>query len=180
MNVFDLPAQGSGYEFGSSWGTGDLQANFNAGLLTLAPCTNVWNPTDTYWVQGGSAPYKNMDASMYVQSTALAGQTVTFDGSTVLNSLSSPYTSVAFIKDFTTGYTLVNSTTEALVSSEPFSITLATQPGDIIQYGFETIGPDAVPGNSLGVVEITAVPEPSTFALLGLGALGGLVWRRRQ
>jgi hypothetical protein len=29
-------------------------------------------------------------------------------------------------------------------------------------------------------VSLTAVPEPTTLALLGLGVVGGLVWRRRQ
>jgi hypothetical protein len=182
MNVFNLPADGGAYQFGNPWGTADLQAAFSGTSLTLAPCTNVWETTDTYWVKAdGVSPNKNMDANMYVQNDGLAGQTVTFIGNVLNNSLVSPYTSVAFIKDFNSSYGLVGSITAPLVGGNSFSITLATTPGDHIQYGFETIGPDANPGtaSSLGFVEIVEVPEPSVLALLGLCAAGALVWRRR-
>src|SRR3989442_12520790 len=51
MNVFSLPADGGGYQFGSGWGAVDLRAAFSGDLLTLRSCTNVSNPTTTYWVK---------------------------------------------------------------------------------------------------------------------------------
>ncbi|MGO8839228.1 MAG: PEP-CTERM sorting domain-containing protein [Limisphaerales bacterium] len=179
MNVFDLPSNGGGYEFGSTWGTADLNATFSGPTLTLTPNTSIDRdvPLDTYWWQdasGTSPGNKTMDASMYVQNDALAGQTVTFTGDVLQNTLVSPYTSVAFIKDFNAGYGLVASITVALTPGV-FSFSLATTPGDHIQYGFETIGPDARLATiaTLGNAEIIAVPEPSTIALAGLG--GALV-----
>ena len=172
MNVFNVPADGGAYQFGNPWGTADLQASFSGSTLTLAPCVNVWETTDTYWVKpDGVSPNKNMDASMYVENDLLAGQTVTFEGDTLANTLVSPYTSVAFIKDFNSSYQLVNSMTVALVSGQEFDFSLATAAGDHIQYGFETIGPDANPATAaaLGNVQIAPVPEPSTLALAGLG-----------
>jgi len=183
MNVFDLPTAGGGYEFGSVWGTTDLQANFSPGILTLAPCVNVWETSDTYWVQAdGVSPNKTMDASMYVQNDALAGDTVMFDGSALLNTLQAPYTDVAFIKDFTPNYGASTSVTAQLIPGQGFSLTLATTAGDHIQYGFETIGPDANPATvaGLGIVEIATVPEPTTLALIGLGSVAMLAARRRQ
>jgi len=147
MNVFELPANGGGYDFGSSWGTADLDASFSGTTLTLTPNTSIDRdvPNDPYWWVGGAggAPNKTMDASMYVEDDTLAGQTVTFAGNTSANTLVSPYTCVAFIKDFTPGYSLNGSVTLPVVGGQGFSITLATAPGDHIQYGFETIGPDA-------------------------------------
>jgi hypothetical protein len=181
MNVFNLPADGGAYQFGGAWGTADLQASFSGNTLTLAPNINVWNPTDTYWVKpDGVSPNKNMDANMYVQNDALAGQTVTFIGDTLVNSLVNPYTCVAFIKDFNTSYSLVGSATIPLVSGQYFDFSLATQAGDHIQYGFEMIGPDANPATaaSLGLVQV--VPEPSTLALLGVGLAAPFLVRRRK
>ena len=41
MNVFELPANGGGFVFGSPWGIPDLNAAFDdgAGTLTLSPNT---------------------------------------------------------------------------------------------------------------------------------------------
>jgi hypothetical protein len=181
MNVFNLPADGGAYQFGGSWGTADLRAAFSGNTLTLAPCTNVWETTDTYWVKAdGVSPNKQMDANMYVQNDALAGQTVTFLGGTVANTLSGQYTVDAFIKDFNSSYSLVGSSTVQLIPGQFFDFSLATQAGDHIQYGFEMIGPDANPftAGSLGFVQI--VPEPSTLALVGIGLAAPLFIRRRR
>ncbi len=176
MNVSNLPADGGAYQFGSSWGTSALQANFSGPVLTLAPCTNVWETTDTYWVKpDGVSPNKNMDAVMYVQNDALAGSSVTFTGLGLANTLVSPYTCVAFVKEFASDYSSYTSSTTPLVPST-FSVTLNTTPGGHVQYGFETIGPDANPTTaaSLGNAQVTAVPEPTSIVLV-LGGLLGLV-----
>ncbi|HTS19703.1 MAG TPA: PEP-CTERM sorting domain-containing protein [Verrucomicrobiae bacterium] len=177
MNVSNLPADGGAYQFGSAWGTGDLQASFAGTTLTLAPNINVWETTDTYWVKAdGISPNKNMDAAMYVENDAWAGSTVDFTGFTLANTLVSPYTSTAFIRDFVPDYSSFTTVTAALVPGVGWNISLPTTAGDHIQYGFETIGPDANPltAAALGNVEVTAVPEPSSIALV-LAGLSGLV-----
>ena len=161
MNVFELPSNGGGYDFGSAWGTADLDATVVGTNVVLTPNTSIDRdvPNDPFWWVGGAggAPNKNMDASYYVQDDTLAGQTVTFMGTCISNSLVSPYTSVAFIKDFDSSFNLTGSTTVPLVAGTPFSISLATTPGHHIQYGFETIGPDARIATvaSLGQVIVT-------------------------
>lgn len=171
MNWFDNNNGSPGnYVSGGTWGTADLQASFAANELTLAPNTNVYDPANSYWVNPDGSGAKWMDANFYVQNDALGGQTLTFSGKVLDNSLVSPYNSVAFIKDFNSSYAVVASQTADLVSGQPFTITLATIAGDHIQYGFETQGPDANPATvaSLGAVTIAAVPEPSSLAFMGL------------
>lgn len=182
MNVFSRPADGGAYQFGGSWGLSDLRGSFSPGQLTLLPCINVWETTDTYWVKAdGVTPNKNMDANFYVQNDSLAGQNLQFSGLCISNTLptgTDNYSSVAFIKDFNSSYSLVGTTTANLVSGQPFSIDLATIAGDHIQYGFETIGPDANPTtvDTLGFAIVQA-PEPSSLVLAGLGCV--VLLRRR-
>jgi len=171
MNVFALPGDGGGYMFGSAWGTAALRANFDVtgtNFVTLTPNTNVYNSTDAYWVKPDGSGNKNMDASFYVQDDTLAGQTLTFSGTCISDTLVSPFTSVAFIKDFAPDYSFSTPVTATLVTGQTFSITLSTSPGDHIQYGFETIGPDVNPGllDSYGkvVIEVNNV-DPSLSAV---------------
>ena len=188
MNVFELPANGGAYDFGSAWGTADLNASYTGPVLTLTPNTSIDRdvPNDSYWWVGGAggAPNKTMDASMYVQNDSLAGQTVVFVGDTLSDTLISPYTSMAFIKDFAPDYSSYTEDSISLVGGNAFSLSLATTAGSHVQYGFETIGPDArlATVGALGNVSITAapVPEPSTLALAGLCSAAAMGFIRRR
>jgi len=189
MNVFELPSNGGGYVFGSSWGTADLTAVFSGDVLTLGP--NTIGDPDPFWYQGGGGPgapgNKTMDASMYVEPAAgtYAGQTVTFEGNVLSNSLVDPYSSVAFIKDFAPDYSSSVSVSVPLTPG-PFSISLAADADPLrhVQYGFETIGPNVwvTDVEPYGKVEIAAVPEPASMLLAAFAAVvcaGAGVTRRR-
>jgi hypothetical protein len=189
MNVFELPSNGGAFIFNSAWGTADLDASFTGPVATLTPNTNIdaTNPVDTFWWQTGPGGpgtgegNKTMDANFYVQNDALAGNTIEFQGNVLSNSLVAPYTTTVFIKDFAPDY---SSFTTATVNAAPglFDLTLPTGVGTHVQYGFETIGPDArlseVAG--FGKVQVTAVPEPITLSALGAMALPLLMRRRSR
>ncbi len=156
MNVTD---SGGNFQFGSGWGTADLDAYFTgASTLTLTPNTSIDRdkPTDPYWWVGGTngAPNKIMEANMYIQDDTLAGQSISFSGTCLTNSLTPDYTAIAFIKDFAPDYSVNTPTTVVLVDGQPFTLNLDTTAGHHIQYGFATTGPDARIANvtSLGQV----------------------------
>lgn len=185
MNVFELPSNGGGFVFGSGWGTADLCASFSGPVLTLTP--NTIGDPNPFWYTPSGGPgatgNKIMDASFYVDTTGVfTGQTLNFTGVVLANTLVSPYTSVAFIKDFAPDYSSFVSVTAPLVNGL-FNLSYATinDPGRHIQYGFETIGPDVWVTDvaSKGLVQITAVPEP-TIATLLLGGLVGLAAAQRR
>lgn len=200
MNVFDIPQNVAQppyppnlgpYQFGSPWGTADLMAAFSGPTLTLRP-NSIGDP-NPYWYIGGGAPgavgNKMMDANMYVEIGSLPGQTLTFTGSVLANSLvgsvnamGNGWTAVAFIKDFAPDYSSSVSQTIALTPGD-FSISLLTvnDPARHVQYGFEVIGPDVwiTDNASYGSIQITAIPEPASAALL-LGGLTLLATVRRR
>src|SRR4051812_5269718 len=181
MNVYALSGGGQGaYQFGSGWATNALPAYFTGtSTATLLPNTNVWNPNDNYWVNTNTVPAignKWMEANFYVDTGfTLAGQTVTFTGNVLNNTLVSPYTAVAFIKEFGPGYSYIGMTTAPL-SAGPFTVTRAIGAGNICQYGFMTTGPDADPATaaSLGKVVLAVNnADPSISAMASHAVVEG-------
>ena len=180
MNVFNLPADGGAYVFGQGWGTADLRGFFDitgTNTLTLTPNTNVYNPSSSFWVKPDGSGNKTMDASFLIQNDALLGQGITFNGTCVSNTLDAGYTSVAFIKEFDSNFgNIINQTTVTPVTGQPFSIFLQSTSGAHIQYGFETIGPDANPTNlvNLGKVVYAVSPkDPSVSTLASQAVVEG-------
>ena len=185
MNVFEL--NDTTFAFGQPWtATADLNASFSGPTLTLTPNTSISRDvalSDTFWWTGGGQGNKSMHANFYVQNDALAGQTVTFTGSVTANTLVSPYTSSVFIRDFAPDFSSFNTITAPVVNGT-FTIALATinDPARHVQYGFETVGPNARLDqvSTLGSVTVQAVPEPSAMALIGLGVVGVLAAARSR
>lgn len=163
MNVSNLPQNGGAYQFGKVWATADLNAAFAGGVLTLTPNTSISRDvatTDPFWWNPDGSGNEIMDASFYQQFDGLAGKTVTFAGYCAANSLVAPYVSTVFVKDFVADYSSSVAATVPLVPGQPFSVTLATKAGDHIQWGFETVGPNAslAAAPALGQVLVTAGP----------------------
>lgn len=142
MNVFDL---GNNFIFGSPWGVGDLTATWAGSNVTLGP--NVIGDPDPFWYIGGGAPgnpgNKLMEANLYAETIGtLNGQTVTFTGNVLANSLTSAHTAIAFIRDWPSNFSSVNQVTVPLPASGMFSISLNTinDPTRVVQWGFQMKG----------------------------------------
>jgi hypothetical protein len=156
MNVSNLPAPlGDGaYQFGSPWGFADLNASFSGSNLTLSP--NTIGDANEYWYRcvapvtppncgGPGAPgNKIMEANSYaeVNDGSLAGQTVTFSGNVISNTLTSAHVAYAFVKDFAPDYSSFVGNVIPLPASGGFTVALNTVPDPArhVQYGFQMVG----------------------------------------
>jgi hypothetical protein len=169
MNVYELPANGSSYVFGSSWGVADIKSTIDTtnNTLTLQPNFNTYrdNPADAFWVnQTTLAGNKMMEAYTFVEPGAtFSGVDLTFSGNVQSKTLNSNYTAFYFIKalDPNNGYldAFNDSKIFFLPPSGNFSVSASAAelaPGLIIQYGFMVIGANANPADeaNLGSVVI--------------------------
>jgi hypothetical protein len=174
MNVFNLPADGGAYQFGSPWGTGDLTATFAGDVMTFTP-NSIGDP-DPYWYIGGGGPgapgNKIMEANMYVEPAgSLPGMTVTFSGVVISNSLTSAHACKAFIRDFAPDFSSVVEQSVPLGAAGVFSIMLNTinDPARHVQYGIQMVGPnvwvtDLPQFGSIVIGPANAIPvEPTTW-----------------
>jgi hypothetical protein len=173
-----------GYGAGG-WSIAALPAVISGNQLTLSPNVNTYAPGNTYWTNPDGTGANQMDAAIYTETIGLYVNTsLTFTFNVLANTLAAGYTADAFIKDFGPGYSYNGEQTVNLtpgVDSVTYTLT-GNNPGEIVQYGFELIGPNANPATvaALGNVEIVPVPEPTTLALAGLGGFAALSLIRRR
>lgn len=199
MNVFQLPEDGGGYVFGAVWGVPDLVSVFDNGADTLTLSPNTIGDANEFWYQctgSGTAPNcgspgalgnKIMDANTYVELPVdtVNGQTVTFQGTVVSNSLTGPHVAKAFIRDFAPDYSSFNESAVVLAPG-PFSINLLTDAaaGRHVQYGFNFNGPnvwitDVAPFGNVVIETLGAAGIPGDFDNDGdVDGRDFLVWQR--
>lgn len=187
MNVFDLPSNGGGYQFGSSWGIADLNSTFpNSSTVTFWPNT-IGDPA-SYWYTPSGGPgatgNKIMEANLYSQPAdgTYTGKILRFKGvvdTFTLQTGTNPntdYTFKAFIRDFAPDYSSVVEQTATITTTGSFSISLLTNsdPTRHVQYGLQMKGAnvwvtDVAPKGSVTVTAV--VPEPSTLVALATAGL---------
>jgi hypothetical protein len=177
MNVFELPANGGGYAFGSPWGIPDLKSEIDvtSNTISLYPNFNTYadNSTDAFWVnQTTLEGNKQMEASTFVEPGATFNENdLTFSGNVITNTIDAGYEVKYFIKalDPNSGFSdaLGGSQVFDLPSSGAFSVTVpaANLPaGLIIQYGFTVIGVNANPNQEAALGKVVLGPACSIDA----------------
>ncbi|MCH9661715.1 MAG: hypothetical protein K0U54_12495, partial [Bacteroidetes bacterium] len=172
MNVFETPANGGGYVFGSGWGVPDLKSTIDpgAGTVTLQPNFNTYadNPTDPFWVdQTTGEGNKSMESNTFIEDNSLVGSELTFSGNVASNTLDANYTAIAFIKVFNADFSVLKIETTPLVSGADFTVNYTDVEGTdaVVQYGFQVVGINANPVDeaTLGSVVVTApAPDQTT------------------
>ena len=169
MNVFQLPADGGGYEFGSPWEIDKLKTlvNIAENTISLQPNFNTYaeNSGDAYWVnQSTMMGNKDMEANTFAEPGAsFNGQDLTFSGAVMANTLADGYTATFFIKALDPNNDYQDALGGAKIAELPESGNFTVSAtgaelaaGLVIQYGFAVRGPNANPANEamMGSVRI--------------------------
>ena len=165
-NVFETPANGGGFVFGSPWGVSDLKTVVDpTATVTLQPNFNTYddNPTDPFWVdQATGLGNKDFEGNTYVDDASLAGQELIWTGFVQVNDLDPSYAAEAFIKVFNADYSVLKIETAPLVAGEYFEVayTNVEAPDTFVQYGWYVKGLNASSANevALGTVVIGTGP----------------------
>lgn len=202
---------GSGYQFGSDWGLGDLKTTVvtsNTGTyigdqLRLEPNYNTYanaqdNGARAYWTNSsdggltaGPLGNKFVELNTFVETNPITAGSINFSGTIDSYTLASEFTAIAFIKVLNpgNGYNIDVFETYNLNSGSQFSLNadLSAHAGKVLQVGYAVYGINSNPANTVanGSVLVTAtaaaIPEPSSFALIGAGAaLFAASFRRRR
>ena len=190
MNVFELPENGGGFVFGSSWGVPDLVAEFDDAANELTMLPNSIGDPDPFWYQGGGGPgapgNKIMQANLYQEVIGdYAGMMVTFEGNVEAFSFTDAHDVSVFIRDFAPDFSSSNDVFQTIDSTGNFSISLNTDAGAgrPVQWGIQVEGvnvwiTDIAPFGSATFTTV-AIPEPTSIAMFGLAGVGLLARRRR-
>lgn len=187
MNVFEL---NNTYVFGSGWGISDLNATFpNSTTVNFTPNT-IGDPNPFWYTpsgQPGASGNKNMEANLYAQFAdgEVSGKLVNFKGDVTGYTLQPGWSFKAFIRDFAPDYSSVVETSTPITSTGAFDLgaLISADPTRHQQYGLQMYGPCvwATDIASKGSVTVSAVPEPSTYAMLAFaGCAAAAVGRRMR
>jgi hypothetical protein len=168
LNVLDTS---NGYLWGQGWAAADLRAGFipnqaSATRIVLRVNTNTYNPADIYWNNPDGSPNKHLEANFYVEEvSALGGNEVTFSGMVESNSIPAGWSCQAVIKEFGSGYAWIGLSSDPLVGGSPFSVTRSIGGGNIVQYGFMIVGPNAAPDSAAALAGISVLVDNSDPAI---------------
>jgi hypothetical protein len=192
MSVNELPSAGGAFFSAGSVPISDITATFNSPTsVTFSP--NTTSLTGPQWYDPstggpGSLGQKIMSGYLFAQETGTLSGTLSFTGDVLAYNLGTnlddlPYSLTAVVKDFAPDFSSVNQVFLPLTGTGLFelSLPLVAGAGRHVQWGFIMTGPNIWPSDAAQLANagsVTVIPEPSTYALLGLAAVGGLLARR--
>ncbi len=161
VNVYELPANGGGYLWGSSWGIADLRASFvENDMIYMQLNTNNYAPGDEYWVNPTTGlGNKQVEANLYYEINGIdfAGEKAIFEFRVKSNDLPAGTPAYAFFKVFAPGYNFIGMYTEDLTAGD-HKLELNIDPsynGYILQVGFQIVAPPVDPASSEAMTGVT-------------------------
>lgn len=174
----------------SGWGLADAPVTADGGGTAVFGMNTQLALADAFWT--GASQEMSFQQNFWTPdnnagvtpTTDLYDQTITFSGTVnVTEAFAGGNTSVAFIQFLDQSYNSTAFVTADVTSSGNFSIdALAPSAGalNIIQVGFRNSGIEGTAGEiEVSNLSVTAIPEPSTIAFVGLFGGAMLFIRRR-
>ena len=165
-NVFETPANGGAFVFGSAWGVPDLKTEIDPaeGTVTLFPNFNTYadNPDDPFWVdQMTGLGNKVFEGNTFVEDSTLLGKKVTFEGEVESFTLDGDYEVKVYIKVFNADFSELKEVSQPLTEAGTYSITFDNpEPEDaVVQYGFSVTGLNANPDDEAALGNVVLVGE---------------------
>lgn len=156
---------GTTYVAGDVWGLNDLKTTVNNdNTLTLYPNFSTYGTGEPGYWTNGDIGNKIFEGNTYVEANELIGQNVTFEGTTVANTLADGYEGVAFIKILSADFQLLQYLSVPLVTGQNFSITSQTANvagAAFLQYGYSVTGLNANPAQEAALGNAIVSPETS-------------------
>ena len=171
-----------------------LEPNYNTYANSLGGGDGdraFWTNSSDGGATAGPLGNKFLEANTFSETASISASSVNFSGTVDSNTLAGEFTAIAFIKVLNpgNGYSIDVFETFNLNSGAQFSLNadLSTHVGKILQVGYAVYGTNSNPANTaangsvLVTVTAAAIPEPSSFALIGAGvALFAASSRRRR
>ncbi|MBL8210239.1 MAG: PEP-CTERM sorting domain-containing protein [Bryobacterales bacterium] len=164
----------------------DLSVSGTTAVLTFSKSPNTPTTGTTFFVNSGDTA--GMVVSYTAAITPLAAGTVAFTGASVVSPMSTAgngFASVQFsIPSMATCQVLPSAIDDTAVCTLPSGLGTSTAAGNLVSLSGNT-GNAAILrfanvfDTSFTAAPTSGVPEPSSFALIGLG-ISGLAWFRRR
>ncbi len=176
--------------FGSGWGLADAPFTADGGGTAVFGMNTQLATDDPFWIGASQVMtiqqnFWTPDNTESLPGVDLYGQTLTFSGTALVTEPYAPGNlGEIFIQFLDQSWNAIGyfpTDVSALGPSGAFSIT-ATVPDsglNIVQVGFRNSGIEGTAGE-MTVSGLVLVPEPGSFGLLALGALGISMVRRRR
>jgi hypothetical protein len=183
-----------GTAINSNWGLADAPVVASGDGTAVFSMNTQLATADAFWAGATQAMsfqqnFWTPDNNAGVGATVdLYGQTITFSGNAQVTETYAPgNTGLVFIQFLDQSYNsvaFVTADVSTLDASGAFSLEAVTPASglNIIQIGFRNSGIEGTAGQmTISNLSLTAVPEPSTYALgFGVLALGVVLLRRRR
>jgi hypothetical protein len=191
LNAYELPSNGGGYWDGGPTQIDNLNAQYSSSSSVVFSPNTTNNPSPIWYTPSGEVGAlgnKMINSFLLGQESGTLSGRLEFAGfvtsyNLLTNAAGIPYTLTALIKDFAPDYSSVVEKYEPITSTGSFAVSLdlIAEPGRNVQWGLLMVGPNIWPEDTAQLAtagSVIVVPEPTTYALLGLAAAGGLLARR--
>ncbi len=160
LNAYEISTPGAPPVVARPWPVWDVKADFFENVISLSPTTTIaqdfwW---DSNWIKPDGTGTRDIQTILDYTRDDLGGQTVTFAGHCLANTLIPGQYAYAYVMDATADWSILTTSTVPLVAGQPFTVSQTIQPGHHMQLGFGMVGPTIPLNVNPGIVQVSSLP----------------------